>query len=267
MSDLSKDLELYEKIQSYLISTGLDSKDAKIYVLALNKGTITSRDVSNEFSEIRQNTAITHLKRLAQRGFLEYSSKETTNRKPYSIDFKVINPRIALKEQLEKAKELPTLLNRYDEHWEFLGENLIHEPDIWSSKNERVGIKIGASIISGSKEEIKIYSHDCSWCRFIDIQTALEDAYSNGVSITVIAQDFNKLLLEALKEIDISLFSCEGDYGAPFCIIDNDWLILPLQNGTISKQFSMVRTNDKYLINNFLKLFETVLSCSQKLVK
>jgi sugar-specific transcriptional regulator TrmB len=264
MSGLSKKDELFKRIESCLVTTGLDETDAKIYVLALSKGRINSSDVAEEFSNIRQNTAVARLKNLANKGFLETISKETLCKKPYVMNFKVIHPRIALKDILEQTKELPKLLGFYDEHWEALAENPTQETEIWLSKSERIGIKIGASILSGAKQYIKIYSNDCSWCKYQDIETSLRSAHSHGATITVIAHNPEKAVVERLKENKVALFSCTENYGPPFCVVDSDWLILPVQSGTVSRQFSMLRTNDRYLIAGFLSLFETVLSCSSK---
>jgi sugar-specific transcriptional regulator TrmB len=264
MSDLSRKDELFKRIESYLATTGFDETDAKIYVLALSRGILNSSDVSEEFSEIRQNTAVARLKNLASKGFLEMISKETTSKRPYVINFKAIHPRIALKETLEKARELPRLLELYDEHWEALAENPKQDVEIWLSKSERIGIRIGASVLGGAKQEIKIYSHDCSWYKYTDIQTSLESARSNGATITVIAHNLEEAISRNLKKMNVLLYSCENNHGPPFCIVDRNWLILPVQSGTLSRQFSTIRTNDKYLIDSFLGLFDTALSCSSK---
>jgi len=262
MGSLDRKEELFKQIESCLVATGFDQTDAKIYVLALNKGVLDSSDVSDEFPEIRQSTAVERLKNLAKRGFLEVISRETSSKRPYAMNFKAIHPRTALEETLEKTRQLPRLLEVYDEHWDFLSENPKQDTETWLAKSERIGTKIGASVIGGAKQEIKIYSHDCSWFKYIDIQTSLEKAQSNGASITIIAHNPEKSVVKSLQDLHVSLYTCKSCYGPPFCIVDRNWLFLPIQSGTLSKQFSSLRTNDRYLINNFLGLFETVLSCS-----
>ena len=261
MSGLNRKDELFKGIESYLVTTGFDPIDSRIYVLALSKGKITSSDVSDEFTDIRQSTAVARLKNLAKKGYLDMIQIETASRKPYAMEFRAVNPRNALKEKLQKAKELPQLLERYDEHWEALGENPTQDTEIWLSKSESVGARIGASIFEGAKQEIKIYSHDCSWCKYPDINESLENTCSNGVTVTIIANN-PKIIQKSVKKMNAVLKFTEENYGPPFCIVDIDWLILPIQNGTLSKKFSMIRTNDKYLIENFSGLFKNALNHS-----
>lgn len=264
MSSLRREKDLFEELHSFLVTTEkLDPTDASIYVLALKKGIIRSSDVSDEFPKIRLNAAIARLKALAERGFLEVAPKETISKRPYAMSFKAIHPRTALKDIVEKAIELPNLLGRYDEHWEFLAENLDQGTGIWLAKSAKVAIALGASMISGAKKEIKIYCHDCSWFEYMDIQSALEDALTNKVSVSVIADGAHVRIAKKLMEMGISLYSCGNFKGPPFCIIDNCWLILPAQTGTLSKKYSSVRTNNKYLVDHFASLFGTAISCSK----
>lgn len=262
-SSLNKKENLFKTLHSFLVATGkLDTTDANIYVLALNKGTINSSDVSNEFPNVRPNTAIARLKTLAKKGFLESMAKETSSRRPYTVTFKAVHPRIALKEVLQKTLKLPTLLSQYDEHWEILAENPRQDTEVWLSKPEKMAARIGASILSGAKQEIKIYSHDCSWFKNLDIQQSIEDACSNGAAVRVVANSPEGTIAKSLVDLKAYLYKCEKCFGSPFCIVDKNWLFLPLQSGTLSKQFSAFRTNDKYLVNNFLSLFETALDSS-----
>jgi hypothetical protein len=262
-SSLSKKEDLFRTLHSFLVATGkLDTTDASIYVLALNKGVINSSDVSDEFPNIRSNTAIARLKTLAKKGFLESVSRETSSRRPYAVTFKAVHPRIALKEVLQKTLELPGLLSQYDEHWEILAENPRQDTEVWLSKSEKVATSIGASILSGAKQEVKIYAHDCSWFNNFDIQQSLADARSNGATVSVVAHNPGKDIAISLVDLKVALYKCEECFGPPFCIVDKNWLFLPVQSGTLSKQFSALRTNDQYLINNFLSLFETALGCS-----
>lgn len=106
-----------------------------------------------------------------------------------------------------------------------------------------------------------IYSHDCSWSKYIDINSSLENASSNGVTVTIIANNPERIQ-KSSKKTNVILKITKENYGSPFCIVDTDWLILPIQNGTLSKKFSMIRTNDKYLIGNFSELFKTALNHS-----
>jgi hypothetical protein len=263
MGSLNKKEELFSGIKAFFVATGkLDEIDAKIYVLALKKGVVSSSDVSDEFPEIRSSTAIARLKSLANKGFLEYIPKETSRKRPCAIDFKAIHPKDALGEVLERTKLLPELLALYDEHWESLAENPKKDTETWLSKSEKEAARIGASILDAAKQEVKIYSHDCSWFKYIDVQSSLEAARSNGATINVIAHNPEETVARDLIKMKVSLFKCEKCFGPPFCIVDKSWLFLPIQSGSLQRQFSALRTNDEYLINNFLSLFETALSCS-----
>jgi len=264
MSSLSAEKDLFKELHSFLVTTGkLGETDANIYVLALKKGVIKSSDVSNEFPEIRPTTALARLRALVNQGFLEFLPKETASKRPYAINFKAVYPRIALRAVVEKSKELPYLLERYDEHWEFLAEKPKEDTETWLAKSARTAISIGASMLNGAKQEIEIYSHDCSWFGNIDIQTSLENALSNGVTVTVIADRLAASVANKMVEMGISLYACKNCYGLPFCIIDRRWLFLPTQSGTLSRQYCAIRTNDKYMVDNFLSLFKTILSCSK----
>ena len=264
MSSLSEEKDLFSKLHSFLVTTGkLDETDANIYVLALKKGVIKSSDVSEEFSRIRPNAAIARLKGLAKKGLLEVAPKETIGKRPYGMIFKAIHPRTALKDVVEKSLELPHLLERYNEHWEILSEKPAQDTKIWLTKSAKAAKRIGCSMLGGAKQEIKIYCHDCSWFEILDIQTSLETAVANGVTVVVIANNPPKHIVEKLTQTGISLYICESSYGLPFCIIDNCWLFLPTQSGILSKQYCAIRTNDKYMVDNFANLFDTALSCSE----
>lgn len=265
MGSLSKEKDLFKELDSFLVTIGkLDPKDASIYVLALKKGVIKSRDVYDEFG-IRPNAAIARLKALTNLGMLEVAPKETAKMHPYSKCFKAINPRIALKDIVKRSMDLPHLLERYDMYEEeILAESPIQPTEIWIAGSAKAAIRIGASMFSGAKQEIKIYCHDCSWFdEYIDIQESLEDVAKNSISISVIADCPPENTARELTEMGVKFYTCRDFRGPTFCIIDGCWLLLPTQTGTLSKQYSVLRTNDKYIVDEFINLFKTVLSCSK----
>ena len=262
MSSVSKKRDIFNELRSFLVTTEkLDSKDARIYVLALKRGIVKSSDVSDQL-QIRRTTAIARLKALAKKGFFEFAPKETAKKRPYGIEFKAVHPRIALEDVVKKAVELPHLLELFDEHWEVLAEKPVQETEMWFAKSPRVARCIGASMLSGAMQGIKIHSHDCSWFEGNDIHISLENAISNGATVTVVASNMPENIAKRLTDIGASLYECKEHYGVPFCLVDNLWLFLPTQYGALSRQYCSIRTNDKYMIENYAGLFKTALSCS-----
>jgi sugar-specific transcriptional regulator TrmB len=264
MSSLGKKEKLFRDLRFVLETIArLEKADADIYLLALKRGEIKSSDVTEAYPDIPGNIAIPHLKKLASKGFLEVCPRETKSQ-PHATLYRVVNPRIALKKALSKISALPKLLSLYDEHYEFLSKNPIFSSSVWLSKSERVGTTLSASILAAAKQSISIYSHDCSWFQKIELRESLEKASSKGVTTTIIAHDLGEKLAAQLTSMGISLYTCQQPYGPPFCIVDNAWLLLPTQSGTMREQFSILRTNDTYLLSHFSDLFGTALSCSSR---
>jgi predicted transcriptional regulator len=260
-----KEKDVCKELTTFLVSIGtLEQIDADLYALALGKGEITSKAVHIEFPKIAPNNAINYLKKLEDKGFLERSSKETRGKHPYTILFKPVHPKMALKKVLENLKSLPGVLGKFDEHWDHLVEGTKQNTEVLQATNERVGFAIGASIIRSAKREIKIYSHDCTWFHNYDLQESIEKALSNNVTVTVIAENPEQSLAKKIIDAHISLRSCGNSFGPPFCLVDEDWLFLPVKSGILSQRFSPIRTNDKYLIHNYRRLFDTILGYSVK---
>lgn len=254
--------DICKELTSLLVSAGmLEQTQADIYTLALKQGKITTKDVHSEFQSIQQNHAITFLNKLAEKGFLESFSLETEKKHPSKKFFKPIHPKIALSKML---KDLPPILGKFEEYWDHLVEGTVQSSDIWQSESEKIGYNIGASTIAAARREIRIYAHDCTWLYKGDIEESIEKAKANNITVTVVVEKPSEKLAKKILDANMSLYTCDGNFGLPFCVVDDDWLFLPVMNGTVSQRFSALRTSNRYVIQHYQKLFDTILGYSVK---
>ena len=252
-------------LKSFLAISGrLDETDATIYALGLKKCTITSSDVE-EATGLRQTTSGGRLKRLASKGFFELTphvGETPASGRGYPRKYRVVHPRIVLKDLFDMFGTILPKMDIIDQHLEVQAERTTEEGNLWLLRPQRVALRKGSVMLRGAERSIKIYAHDCSWCNDESIMNALEHATSKGISVQVLATKPDKKVAKFLKGIKAELYVLDFP-GMPFCLVDDLVLIVPRKEGTLRAQYSIISTNDKYMVEHFGKLFVKLLSCSK----
>lgn len=252
-------------VKTFLTVSGkLDEMDATIYALGLKKGIITSSDVVEE-TKLRQPTSGDRLRRLASKGFFEVTphvGEAPASGRGHPRKYRVVHPRIALKDLLKAYDELRPTLNLIDQHFEVLAESTGQEGDLWLIQPQKTALKKASAMLRGAERSIKIYSHDCTWFWDEGIKNALRDVISRGVTVQVLATNPDRKITKGLASINAELYLLDF-LGPPFCLIDDSLLILPKREGTLRTRYSLILTNDGYLVDNFSKMYVNLLSYSK----
>ena len=131
-----------------------------------------------------------------------------------------------------------------------------------SFSEARVALRRGSVMLRGAERSIKIYGHDCTWCNDESIMNALKDAASKGILVQVLATGPDEGVAKVLMNIKVELYVIDFP-GIPFCLIDDSMLIIPRKEGTLQTQYSIISTNDKYMVDHFGNLYVKLLSCSK----
>ena len=267
MSSNEEDRKVYPfmMVRTFLITSGkLDEKDATIYALGLKKGTITSSDVV-EATGLRQSTSGNRLKRLASRGFFEVTphvGEAPASGRGYPRKYRVLNPRMVLKDLLDGFRELSPALDLIDQHLEVLAESKAEEGELWMIQPQKIALRKTSAILKGAERTIKICGHDCTWFQDDGIRNALKDATSRGVAVQVLATNPDKKTVKGLVNINTELYL--HDFPCiPFCLVDDFILILPKKGGTLRMQYYLISTTDRYIVDNFSHMYIKLLSCSK----
>lgn len=248
-------------LESFLVESGKMKKDdAKVYVFGLKRGTITSRDVAG-MTGLSQSTAKDRLARLADRGFFESTLGEGHGR-GRAVRYRALHPRLVLKGVIARTEELQSWLAKIDEHLEYLGESPAQESDFWLTKSHEETLSMVASMIEAAKEEIKLYSHDCSWIRVEEIKEAIKAAISKGVKLEVIATNPLEEATHELDDMGVHLENTQFN-GPVFCVIDGSILLMPYKGGALETYYYLMKTNDKHWVTQYLNCFNSIKSSSR----
>lgn len=252
-------------VRMFLVTSGkLDEKDATIYALGLKKGTITSSDVA-EATGLRQTTSGNRLRRLASKGFFEVTphvGEAPASGRGYPRKYRVIHPRMVLKDLLVGFNELGPALDLIDQHLEVLAESKVEEGELWLIQPQEMAFRKASAILRGAERTIKIFGHDCTWFRDEGIRNTLKDAVSRGVTVQVLAINPDKTAARGLVNINAELYL--HDFPCiPFCLVDDFLLILPKRGGTVWMQYYLIFTTDRYIVDNFSRMYVKILSCSK----
>jgi len=252
-------------VKTFLAASGkLDELDATIYALGLKEGTITSSDVALA-TGLRQTTSGDRLRRLASKGFFEVTphvGKAPASGRGHPRKYRVVHPRIVLEDLLKRYDELQPALEIIDQHLEVLAESTEQEGDLWLIWPQKIALKEGSAMLRGAERSIKIYSHDCTWFWDEGIKNTLKDAISRGVTVQVLATNPDRKIARGLASINAELYILDF-LGPPFCLIDDFLLLLAKREGTLRVQYSLISTNEGYLVDNFSKMYVKLLSYSK----
>jgi sugar-specific transcriptional regulator TrmB len=255
----------FDVLLSFLIEAGkLNEIDAKIYVLGLKKGIITSGEVVKERILSRQTTVGDRLRRLANDGYFERTLDEPKLRgKGHARKYKAIPPEVALSSFLEKYQGIHDCIEKIKESRELQSETTELENEIWLIRPQKVAMSRVAAFIRSARQSVKIFSHDCSWFQISEIKDSLQIIASNKVPVQIFATKADEKIDKALKKIGIHLLKTAATY-IPFCLIDDSLLLLSCLGGLLSNEYFVISTKQKYLVNNFAETFNSISDWSKK---
>lgn len=265
MTSSEAERDPFSELISFLTeATSLDDTDARIYALGLKKGIITSGDVVDEKLIPRQTTAADRLRRLANKRFFEHTLDEPRMRgKGHAKKYRAIPPQAALRDLLERYSGIQACIEKIKEHRELLSETAKLEDEIWLLKSQKVAINRVAAIIGSAKESVKIFSHDCTWHSNERIRKSLSKVVANRVNVEIFATEPNERIVKGLEKMGIPVTKISVAY-LPFCLIDNSLLLLPCKGGTLSTEYFVILTRQKYLVDNFIKTFNSFVNWSEE---
>lgn len=258
---------LKELITHLVEADRLDITDARIYVFGLKKGIITSGDVFDEKIVLRQTTAADRLRRLASKGYFQRTPDEPRmHGRGHAKKYRAIPPEEALYDFLQKYDKIQDCIEKIKESRELLArtsEETRLEDEISLLKPQKVAVSRVAKIIQSAKQSIKIFSHDCTWFDHPKINESLVMASSNKVTIQIFATEADKRIVKNLKKMGVSIKKISVAY-IPFCLVDDSMLLLPCIGGTLSTEYFVILTGQKYLVENFIATFNSFLNWSKE---
>jgi sugar-specific transcriptional regulator TrmB len=249
----------FDALMAFIIEAGkLEKTDAAIYILGLKKGVITSGDIVDASIISRQTTAGDRLRKLSNAGYFEAVLKELNRRgQGRARKFKASPPQVVLRELLEMYQGVNQVLETVNEHREVLSEADPPDDEIWLIKPQKTAMHQVATVIGNAQTSVKIYSHDCSWFRVAAITNALVKARGNKIKISVIATNPNEQIEKWLKKIGGDLQNTKLPC-VPFCVVDDATLFLPCAGGVLGNDYFVIKTKQRYLVDDFVEMFETM---------
>ncbi len=234
--------------------------EASVYLLALEKGTITSGDVSRRLPKIRTSTAKDILERLYGRSLLQQTPRkpETSGKtagRGYVSYYRVIPPDQAFSDHFQEYAKFKANIEKIGEHLEIRSESDPHNSDIWLTRQQKIAAAQGAGIIRAAKRSLKIYGHDCSWLNDLEVRDAVVTAPSRGVRVELIATNLTGALLKVVATRGIKPKQTRF-VTVPFCLVDGYHLLIPHAGGDYGSEMGLISTTNQSLAGNFLKMFD-----------
>ncbi|MFA5862812.1 MAG: hypothetical protein WDA16_14060 [Candidatus Thermoplasmatota archaeon] len=244
--------EILARLHDFLLVTAMEAPEAAIYVLALQKGVISSSDVTAHVPGVKNpTTAKDKLDKLASQGFLELSAGEAeggTGKRGKPILFRPIPPSVALRKHLKSAVEVVRDMGRLDELLE-LGAEPSDENEVWLLKEEDAALGRLASAIDAASSEVQAYCRDGSWWGDKLIREAVERAAKRGVKVRVAGSQLSEEALGAMKAAGLDVIASSIPM-SPFIVVDRTTLFLPHQTGRLSSRYGAIRLTNRYLVRN-----------------
>lgn len=250
------------KLKQFLVESGkLDEPDASIYILGLNMGVITSRDVINEMSGITQSTAGEHLNKLANEGYFKRTPSEGSDYKGgrgHVIKYAVIAPKLKLKELFGLYDEIKANIGRIDEHLEVLADNKTETgEDIWIIKPFKIALQEICKYIRGASISIKIYSHDCHWFEDSELMKSIKTVLDKKIPVEIITNSIKKNMAGEMRNMGVKLKRTRTRH-VSFCLIDDSLLLLPLKTEKLSNQYIALALSNRHFIADCSDFFREI---------
>ncbi len=257
MDEKSKGVELFSELRQLLqVIAGMDSTEAAIYVLGLERGVITTREAM-AFTNGQQTTAGSVLRRLTGRGFFEKTLGEEKAKggKGHGQKFRAVRPGSALKGVLGGYGRLQELLGAIDEHMDYMAQQDILEDEVWQIPTN-VSIEHLCGSIASAEKSIRISSNDCSWALDEDIFRAIKEAAGRKLVIEVVVSKVSEVESTRLMSLGLTP-RIAPDPSQPFALIDGKALYQSIRFGQTSTHYGALFTKNPYMVRNHISSFET----------
>jgi sugar-specific transcriptional regulator TrmB len=248
--------ELVKFLRQHL---GYSEDEASVYRVALEKESVTSGSVCRSIQDLRPSTAKDILDRLATRGLLTQTPRKaeqsgTQPGKGEKTHYKVIPPDVAFAEFSDKYQKFKSDLDKIGEHLEVRSETEQLNSEIWLTRSPKIASRQAAGIISGAKESLKIYGHDCSWLADADLKDAVMKAAEGNVRVEIVATDLNRNFQRSIQSAGVKTRITDF-VTMPFCLVDNSRLLMPHPSGEVKREFGLLSTTNQYMVNHYLETF------------
>jgi hypothetical protein len=245
--------EILMRLQEFLRTT-MDSTDADIYVLGLEKGSVTSSDVVKNVKGIKNpTTAKEHLDRLTRGGFFEQTAGEAeggVGKKGKPIVFRPLPPSLALRQSLAAAEDIIRDMGRLDELLE-IGIEPKDEDEVWIIKEEDAALGRLGNAVQQASSEILANCRDGSWWEDNVIRKSMVEAVARGVTVRVAARELDPTRRREMADVGIEV-SASAIPMAPFFIVDRGTVFLPHCTGRLATRYGAIRLGNRYLVQHLV---------------
>ncbi len=254
---------ILEEIRQFLTNhLGYSNDEASVYLFGLDEGTITSGSVSKGVSKLRTSSAKDILERLASQGLFQQTPRKggpsgTEGSKGYTTYYRVIPPAQAFDRFSQEYAKFKSNIEKIGEHLEIISESEPHSSEVWLTRQHKIAAVQGAGIIRSAKRSVKIYGHDCSWLANPELKDAVAKAASRHVRVDIIATSLTRSINKAIRESGIKP-KLTGFVAIPFCIVDDNHLLIPHPSGEFKREFGLLSTTNQYMVGNFVKMFASM---------
>jgi sugar-specific transcriptional regulator TrmB len=234
MADGTDRAVLFKDLRDLLhVPPSLTRDEAAVYALALQKGLISSREVT-EYLSMKSARASGLLTQLVRKKFLEVEVREEGGkaRRNKPVRYKPIHPKIALKDYISKHDQLRLALEHVDEHLTTIAEQEDIDESVWKVPPESTPAHLTARI-NAARSSIYILCNDCTWAQMEGVLDALAEAGRRGVAVTVVAFGVHDAVAKRILARGIKLFRAPFK-NTPSAIVDQKSVYLHYPVATAS---------------------------------
>src|SRR2546425_1907364 len=167
-----------ELVQFLKLHLGYKEDEASVYLVALEKESVTSGSVCKLIPDLRPSSAKDILDRLSTKGLLTHTPRkpEPSGKEPgrgYTTHYKIVPPDEAFAGFSGEYQKFKSNLDKIGEHLEIRSESEPHSSEIWLTQPPKIASRQAAGLIKSATKSIKIYGHDCSWLGDPDLKDAV----------------------------------------------------------------------------------------------
>lgn len=258
-------MEELDVIATFIGKYGSLSKtDVEIYLAILKNGNSMSASDIMAFTNKGKNTVYPSLKKLRRAGFID-RGMTTGKRKSSPRIIRVVTPSIIMKQFIELGKKEEKAFRKAMDNIDMgIEENstanasyLEADGGLWTNISKDISVKSVQKKIEGAKHKICLLGRDCDWSGHV--LQELKDASKRGVDVRIIGNFNCQKSKDVFKGFINAGFSeptnTKLDF-VPFCIIDDEYLILAYE--IKPDNHVCLNVENIYWIRKFKSLFENI---------
>jgi sugar-specific transcriptional regulator TrmB len=252
MPDGSDRATLFKDLRELLhVPPPLTRDEAAVYALALQKGVISSPEVT-DYLGTKPPRASELLSQLVRKKFLEAEVREEGGkvRKNKAVRYRPVHTKIALKDYLARFDQLKLALEHIDEHLTTLAEQEDIDESFWKVPPEATPAHL-CSRINAAGSSINILCNDCTWAQMDGVLDALAEARQRGVAVTVLAFGVHETVAKRVQARGIRLLRAPFK-NVPMAIIDEKSVYL---HHPIATQSGCLHTSNPRTVQTHVEHF------------